>query len=76
VLNEVAETLQREARDGGKEYLIPITLDDYVFTGWKPEDPGIALAIKDRVVADFRGADADPAKFSDGMLRLIAALKK
>lgn len=76
VLNEITETLQRESRDGGKEYLIPITLDDYVFSGWKPEDPGVAQAIKDRVVADFRRAETDPAKFSDGVLRLIAALKK
>lgn len=76
VLNEVTETLQREARDGGKEYLIPITLDDYVFTGWKPEDAGLAQAIRDRVVANFQGANADPAKFNDGVLRLIAALKK
>ncbi len=76
VLNEITETLQRESRDGGKEYLIPITLDDYVFSGWKPEDPGVAHAIRDRVVADFRGADTDPTKFSDGVLRLIAALKK
>jgi TIR domain/Pentapeptide repeats (8 copies) len=76
VLNEITETLQRESRDGGKAYLIPITLDDHVFSGWKPEDPGVAQAIRDRVVADFRGAATDPAKFNDGVLRLIAALKK
>jgi len=76
VLNEIMETLQREARDGGKEYLIPITLDDHVFSCWKPEDPGVAQAIRDRVVADFRGADTDTAKFDEGVMRLIAALKK
>ncbi len=76
VLNEIAETLQREARDGGKEYLIPITLDDYVFSEWKPHDPGIVQAIKDRVVADFRGAVTDPVKLNHGLLRLLAALKK
>ena len=76
VLNEITETLQREARDGGAEYLVPITLDDYVFTGWKPKDPGLTQAIRDRVVADFRGAAADPAKFNEGVLKLIAALKK
>lgn len=75
VLNEITETLQREARDGGKEYLIPITLDDYVFNGWKPNDFGLAQSIKDRVVADFRGADTHPNKFSSGVLRLISALK-
>jgi hypothetical protein len=54
-----------------------ITLDDYVFKGWKPEvDPGVAQAIRDRVLADLRGLDADPVKFNDGLLYLIAALKK
>jgi len=47
-----------------------------VFTGWKPEDPGVAQAIRDRVVADFRGADTDKAKFDEGVLKLIVALKK
>jgi uncharacterized protein YjbI with pentapeptide repeats len=76
VVNEITEALQREARDGGKEYLIPITLDDHVFDDWKPHDPGVAQAIRDRVVADFRGADADKARFDAGVLKLIAALKK
>jgi len=30
---------------------------------------------KDRVVADFLGAGTDAAKFNDGLLRVIAALK-
>ncbi|WP_437940359.1 TIR domain-containing protein [Sorangium sp. So ce341] len=76
VLNEITETLQREARDGGKEYLIPITLDDYVFSGWRPDDPGLAQAVKDRVVADFRGADRDPVKFNNRLLCLITALER
>ena len=76
VLNEITETLQREARDGGKEYLIPITLDDYVFSDWSPEDPGVAQAVRDRVVADFRGVETDRAKFDAGLRRLLSALKK
>lgn len=76
VLNEITETLQRESREGGKEYLVPITLDDYVFSEWRPEDPGLAQAIKDRVVADFRGANLDSDKFHEGLQRLLAALKK
>ncbi|NTX56977.1 toll/interleukin-1 receptor domain-containing protein [Myxococcus sp. CA039A] len=76
VLNEIQETLAREARDGGAEYLIPIRLDDYIFKGWSPADPGAAQAIRDRVVADFEGTDSDPAKFNQALLRLLAALKK
>lgn len=75
VLNEITETLQREARDGGKEYLIPITLDEYVFNGWSPGDPGIAQAIRDRVVADFRGTETDSIKFEERLRKLIAALR-
>jgi TIR domain/Pentapeptide repeats (8 copies) len=76
VLNEIEETLARESRDGGAAYLIPIRLDGYVFSGWTPPNPDAAQAVRDRVVADFEGADTDPEKFSAALLRLIAALKK
>jgi len=76
VLNEIEETLQREAREGGTALLIPITLDDYVFGDWAPKHPGIAQAIRDRVVADFRGADSDVSKYNKSIRLLIAALNK
>lgn len=76
VLSEIEETLAREFRDGGDNYLIPIRLDDYVFTGWNPKDPDVARAVRDRVVADFRGADKDSDKFQAGLRKLIAALRK
>lgn len=75
VQNEIDETLQREARDGGKAYLLPITLDDYVFS-WEPKDRGLAQAITGRVVADFRGATTDPVKFESGVRMLIRALRR
>ncbi|HLM74025.1 MAG TPA: toll/interleukin-1 receptor domain-containing protein, partial [Polyangiaceae bacterium] len=76
VMNEIEETLAREARDGGETYLIPIRLDDYVFSGWKPKREDIAQAIRDRVVADFEGADKDDAKFTRELGRLLKALRK
>jgi CheY-like chemotaxis protein len=75
VLNEIEEALQREAREGGKSILIPITIDDYVFKDWAPKHPGIAQAIRDRVVADFRGAAKDPKLFTIALNRLLIALK-
>lgn len=75
VLNEIEEVLTREARDGGASYLIPIRLDDYVFTGWHPPNPDVAQAIRDRVVADFTGTDADQAKFDAQLLKVLSALK-
>jgi uncharacterized protein YjbI with pentapeptide repeats len=76
VLNEIEETLTREAKDGGASYLIPIRLDNYIFSGWNPTNPDIAQAVQSRVVADFEGADVDQSKFDAALLRLIAALKK
>ncbi|MER6982363.1 toll/interleukin-1 receptor domain-containing protein, partial [Streptomyces carpinensis] len=42
VLHEIQETLDRESRDGGATYLLPIMLDDYVVDGWKEVHPVLA----------------------------------
>jgi uncharacterized protein YjbI with pentapeptide repeats len=78
VMNEIEETLAREARAGGAAYLIPLRLDSYIFSGWNPppEKADVAQAVRDRVVADFEGADKDQAKFDDSFMKLIRALKK
>lgn len=76
VLNEIEETLQREAREGGESILIPITVDKYVFADWAPQRPDIARAIRDRVVADFSKARHNNYAFNQCMERLIEALKK
>jgi pyruvate kinase len=74
VLSELEEVLQREARQGGASILIPITLDDYVFQHWKPQPPGLAQSIRDRVVADFQGVDKDEELFRQAIERLLGAL--
>jgi hypothetical protein len=76
VLNEIVETLAREARDGGQTYLVPVTLDDFVFKDWAPPRLDVALTVRDRVVADFRGADADDGKFGTALSKLLRALQK
>ncbi|MDC3989118.1 toll/interleukin-1 receptor domain-containing protein [Polyangium jinanense] len=75
VLNEIELTLGREAREGGETLLIPIRLDNYVFKGWKPKREDLAEAVRERVVADFEGADTDPAKFARGLSQLLGALR-
>ena len=76
VLAEIEHTLSREDRDGGASYFIPILLDDYVFSDdWKPPNADVKLVLKERVAADFRGADTDDAKFQAGLQRLIGALR-
>ena len=74
VLNEIDEALQREAREGAKSILIPIRLDDYVLTEWAPEHPGLAQAIRDRVVADFRGALNDEDIFNRAVAQMVGPL--
>lgn len=76
VLNEIEETLQREAREGGESILIPVTLDGYVFEDWAPRRRDISIAVRDRVVADFRGADFSEEKFAYAMSRLVNALRR
>jgi hypothetical protein len=50
VLNEIERVLEREAREGGKEILIPITLDDHVYQDWAQDRPDLAQQIRSRVI--------------------------
>lgn len=74
LLNELQETLAREARDGGRTHLLPIRLDDYVIHEWLPTDQDLARAVRDRVIADFRDHD-DPVRFDAELGRVVGALK-
>ena len=76
VLYEIEETLERERRAGGADYLVPVMLDDHLLSGWKPERPDVARALQGRVVADFRNADRDEEKFNAGLRKLIGALRQ
>jgi hypothetical protein len=75
VVNEIQETLDREARDGGATYLLPITLDDYVLTGWKKKQPQLAERVCQRIIGDFRGTRRNQQNFERAVARLLDALK-
>jgi len=51
VLNEIERVLEREARDGGADILIPVSLDDFVYSDWAPSRPDISSQIRSRVIA-------------------------
>lgn len=68
---ELEKTIDREARDGGHSYLIPIALDSFIFDEWQPEKSYLRQEILSRVVADFR----DPDKYTTQLTRLLRALK-
>jgi hypothetical protein len=75
VINEIRETLDREARDGGATYLLPIMLDSYVLDEWKVMQPTLAERIARRVIADFRNARRSKKAFDAALERVIDALK-
>jgi TIR domain/Pentapeptide repeats (8 copies) len=50
VLNELERVFEREAREGGSDILIPVTLDDFVFGDWAPARPDVAAQVRSRVV--------------------------
>lgn len=71
VINEIQETLDREARDGGVTYLLPIMLDDYVLTGWRDMQPVLAERVGRRIIADFRKAKRNTHAFSLAIDRVV-----
>ncbi|WP_371788443.1 toll/interleukin-1 receptor domain-containing protein [Streptomyces griseoaurantiacus] len=75
VLHEIQETFDREARDGGATYLLPIMLDDYVLTGWRQHHPVLSERVSRRVVGDFREALMNSDAFDASVSRLLDALK-
>lgn len=76
VLNEIERVLEREARDGGAEILIPVSLDDYVFSDWAPSRMDIAQQIRARVISRFPTGETAQEEFEKAANRLLQALKR
>lgn len=68
VRNEIQEAREREARDGGAAYLLPVAIDDAVF---KMNDELVAV-LRGRVVADFR----KPEEYTQALGSLLRALSR
>lgn len=71
VQNEIEKVLEREAREGGASLLIPIAIDDYLFTDWQPTKTYLKQELLNRVVADFRNSGEYDSQF----IRLLHALR-
>lgn len=76
--NEIKISFDKEQqlwRERGKEVLalIPLSLDDYLFSGhWKS---GLATEVKARLAAHFNGWEHDNKKFEEQFERLVKALR-
>jgi len=75
VLNELERTLEREAREGGSDVLLPITLDGFVYGEWAPERADLARQVRSRVLLDFSGIRDSPTEFERLVTRLLVALR-
>jgi len=75
VISEIQETLDREARDGGATYLLPIMIDDYVLTGWRDTHPELAERVRRRIIGDFRKTKRSKRVFDAAIARVVDALK-
>lgn len=69
--DEIAAATERERKEG-RDILIPLNLDDYLFDGWKS---GRAPRIRERLAADFR-LWSDAAKFDYQVGRLLLAMRQ
>jgi uncharacterized protein YjbI with pentapeptide repeats len=70
VLNEIEQTLSREAREGGSSIFIPINLDNHIFSD-EFGNKDISQEILDRVAADFTNDD----NFESQIQRLLKILR-
>jgi hypothetical protein len=75
VLNEIERVLEREAKEGGSSVLVPIALDDFVFTEWAPSRPDLASQVRTRVILKL-DATADEYSFEDQMKKMLSAFLK
>ncbi|HHQ4505342.1 toll/interleukin-1 receptor domain-containing protein [Aeromonas hydrophila] len=72
VLNEIERVLEREAKEGGADILIPVTLDDYIFNEWNPERADIAEQLKTRVIINV---DPTSDNYGQAIEKLVKSLK-
>lgn len=76
VLNELERTLEREAKEGGSDILIPITLDNYVFKEWRPERPDLAIQVRARNILTLDKNNFDGEATQALLEKLLLALAK
>ena len=67
---EIEETFAKEEEEG-REILLPLNLDGYLFDGWKGP---LAVKVRKPLAADFTGWEQDYAKFDAQFERVVLAL--
>lgn len=76
VSNEIEQVLAREAEEGGSEVIIPVALDDCLFSELTPLKNDVIAQIRQRVIADFRDALANREAWRRELHRVLVALER
>lgn len=76
VLNEIERVLEREAKEGGSEILIPVTLDEYVYQDWAPTRRDVADQIRSRVITKIDLQPSSENGFNMQLEKLVKALAR
>ena len=69
--DEIAAATERERKEG-RDILIPLNLDGYLFDGW---ESGRAPRIRERLAADFRNWKRNADKFEREFQKVVKALQ-
>lgn len=75
VLNELERVLEREAKEGGSGILVPITLDDFVYSNWAPEREDLAEQVRTRVISKLNANDMSSPESQKILEKLVQVLK-
>lgn len=73
VLNEIERVLEREAREGGADIIIPVTLDDFVYGDWAPDRSDISSQIRSRVITRI---DVEAEDFNQTIEKVVKILRR
>lgn len=76
VLNEIERALEREAKEGGENILLPVTLDDYVYDEWVPPRRDLAEQVRSRVITKLSISENNEKELEKQVDKIVGVLKK
>ena len=76
VLNEIERALEREAKEGGANILLPVTLDNFVYNEWMPSHGDIAEQVRARVITKLSFSKNNGKELEKQIDKIVGVLKK
>jgi uncharacterized secreted protein with C-terminal beta-propeller domain len=76
VSNEIEQVLALEAEEGGSTRIIPVVLDDCLFSPNNSVSPYVLHSLRQRVIADFRRALTHAGDWESRVEDILRALRR